>query len=264
MNLQVLISTMNQKDHYLLEEMNIQSDAIIINQSNTNDFEEFEFRNNNIKLYSFKERGIGLSRNNALMRATTDIGLFADDDVIYNENYKKIIIDTFEKNPDADVIIFNVPSLNPEINFKDIKKVHRVRLYNCLKYGAVRIAVKIESVRRANIYFSLLYGGGAKYSAGEDSLFLIEAIKKGLKVYATPQKIGEVKQESSTWFKGYNDKYFIDKGTWLANAFPVMKYPLAMYYSYMMKELSDKSMISLHKLMKLGITRFSEVVKNNE
>ena len=40
---------------------------------------------------SFTERGVGLSRNNALMRASADICLFADDDIIYENNYKEIL-----------------------------------------------------------------------------------------------------------------------------------------------------------------------------
>lgn len=264
MNVQVLVSTMDQKNHDLLEKMNIQTEAIIINQCDENKVEEFEYRNNNIKLYSFEERGVGLSRNNALMRATADIALFSDDDVIYVNNYRNIIVNAFEKNPNAGIIIFNVPSLNPNVTFKEIKKKHRIRRFNCLKYGAVRIAIKTDAIKKANIYFSLLYGGGAQYSAGEDSLFLIEAIKKGIKIYAVPQKIADVKQESSTWFSGYNEKYFIDKGSWLANAFPLTKNFLALYYSFKMKKLSDKSLFQINKLIKLGIRRFNEVKEKNE
>ena len=37
-------------------------------------------------------------------------------------------------------------------------------------------------------------------------------IKKGLKIYTSPIVIAEVDQTSSTWFAGYNHKYFYDKG----------------------------------------------------
>ena len=44
-----------------------------------------------IKSYGclLNERGIGLSRNTALMRATADIILFADEDVTYKDGYAK-------------------------------------------------------------------------------------------------------------------------------------------------------------------------------
>lgn len=69
MNLQVLVSTMHQTDRRLLERMNIRSDAIVINQCDHNCIENFTFRGHNILWMSMNERGVGLSRNNALMRA---------------------------------------------------------------------------------------------------------------------------------------------------------------------------------------------------
>ena len=52
---------------------------------------------NNFEWYNLEERGVGLSRNNALLRATGNILLFADDDVRYIDNYEKIIQTEFEK-----------------------------------------------------------------------------------------------------------------------------------------------------------------------
>lgn len=212
MNLQVLLSTMHQNDDSLLEKMNIQSDVIVVNQCDKNYIKEYFYKNNKIMFMSFSERGIGLSRNNAFMRATADICLFADDDVKYEDHYKEIVLKSFINNPTADIILFNVPSTNPERPSYQISTNGRVRLYNCLKYGAVSMAVRTESVRKANVHFSLLFGGGAKYSAGEDSLFIAECIRKGLKVYTNKEIIGYVSQEQSTWFEGYTDKYFMDKG----------------------------------------------------
>jgi hypothetical protein len=216
MKLQVLISTMHQTDHSLLGKMNIQSDAVIVNQCDRNEFEEFLYKGNSIRFLSFGERGVGLSRNNALMRANCDICLFADDDVKYVDEYYKIIVQAFSENPNADIIIFNVTSTNPERPLHTIKNSSRVRLYNCLKYGAVSIAARTEKLKEANVYFSLLFGGGAKYSAGEDSLFIADCIQKGLRIYTFPEVIGCVSQENSTWYEGFTDKYFFDKGAFFA------------------------------------------------
>ena len=43
---------------------------------------------------------------NALMRADADICLFADDDMVYEDNYVEIIENAFRDNPYADVIVF--------------------------------------------------------------------------------------------------------------------------------------------------------------
>ena len=212
MKLQVLVSCMHQQDYSLLEKMNIQTDAIIINQCDINKFEDIKYRNNLVKFISLNERGVGKSRNNALLRADSDICLFADEDVSYVDGYEDIIIKAFKKNPDADIILFNLESTNKQRPIYQITKEKRVRKYNFLKYGTVRIAAKVSSLRKANVHFSLLFGGGTKYGSGEDSQFLKDCISRGLKIYASPKKIGYVSQDSSCWFEGYNEKYFHDKG----------------------------------------------------
>jgi glycosyltransferase involved in cell wall biosynthesis len=212
LDLQILVSTMHQNNHSLLEKMNIQSDAIIVNQCDRNEIEEFEYKGRKINFMSFAERGVGLSRNTALMRATADICLFADEDVIYIDGYKEIVLKAFEENSDADVIIFNMLSTNPERPLHVLPKKIRIRWYNCLRYGAVTIGIKTESIRKAHIYFSLLFGGGTRYSCGEDSLFLMDCIRKKLRIYGYPVVIGHVSQENSSWFHGYTEKHFVDRG----------------------------------------------------
>lgn len=232
MKIEVLLSTMNQIDTSIINKMNISGDAIIINQCNYNDFVENNENNRWIKMYSFNERGIGLSRNTALMRATGDICIFADDDVVYNDEYTSLILDAFKNNPDADLIIFNVPSLNDERKGPAlIKKNSPVNYLNFMRYGTYNIAFKRESVVKANIFFSLLFGGGAKYSAGEDTLFLFECLKKGLKIYTNTAQIGTVSHEESTWFKGYNKKYFFDKGIFFTTLSKKLSYLLILQFA---------------------------------
>jgi len=255
MNLQVLVSTMNQTNHNLIHKMNIRSDAIVVNQCNINKFEDFEYKRKKIKFLSLSERGVGLSRNTALMRATAELCLFADDDVSYNEDYENHIKQAFKDNPKADIILFNVLSTNIDRPSFVIKNYEEIKLYNCLKYGAVRIVARTEKLKQANIYFSLLFGGGAKYSSGEDSLFLAECIKNGLKVYSNPTVIGYVSQEDSTWFEGYTDKYFLDKGAFFFCLSKRWSKILCLQYVLRHYKVFNKEKSLLHalKLMNQGI-----------
>lgn len=211
MRLQVLMSVMHQVDHDIVRRSNLRTDAIIINQADNFKIESFTDNGSIIKFFTLKERGVGLSRNTALMRADADLVIFADDDIRYVDDYEHIIVSEFEKNPRADIIMFNVPSTNPDRPSANITKQKRIRRYNSLRYGTVGMALRVDRVREKNLFFSLLFGGGAKYSSGEDSLFIYNAIKSGLKIYGVPKTIGYVSQESSTWFNGYTEKFFKDK-----------------------------------------------------
>src|SRR5699024_10448407 len=111
------------------------------------------------------------------------------------------------------IIMFNVPihKENGDTIVK-VKKNERVRFYNSLRYGTVNIAFKKDSIIKKDVFFSLLFGGGARYGSGEDSLFIINSLKKGMKIYSCTEVIAEINDNGSTWFEGYNKKYFFDRG----------------------------------------------------
>lgn len=211
MTIQVLVATMNQMDHSLPKKMRIKSDAIIGNQCNYNAIEEITWQGHKIKYLHFAEHGVGLNRNNALMRATADICLFADDDMVYCNDYIETIISAFNKHPDADVIIFNIKEKHSTRYI--IKKNERVWYHNYLRYGTARVAVRLKSIRENGICFNLCYGGGTEHCHGEDNIFLTECLKKGLKMYAVPHYIAQLTEErESTWNTGYDQKYLCDQG----------------------------------------------------
>ena len=211
MRLETLVSAVGEDVTCLAKKMNLQSDALIINQCDKNDYMEYEWRQNKIKAYSFAERGVGLSRNNALMRASSDLILFSDEDIVYRDGYPAEIIKAFEERPFADILLFNVDVKEDRATYH-IAQEHRVRFFNSGRYPTYSFAMRRERIHKANITFSLLFGGGAKYSNGEDSLFLMECLKKKLKIYAVPITIGKEVPRPSTWFFGYNEKFFFDRG----------------------------------------------------
>lgn len=211
MKIQVLVATMNQNNHSLLEKMNIRSDVIVGNQCERNEIENFEFNNNCVKWLSFNEKGVGLNRNNALMRSDSDICLIADDDMWYYDDYCEIVEKAFSRHPDADIIIFNLEE--KESSRYVIPKDMKVNKLNYLRYGTARIAFKLKSIKNNGIYFNECFGGGTRYCHGEDNLFLTSCLNHKLKIYAVPEYIAKLNDDrASTWNKGYDEKYLKDQG----------------------------------------------------
>ena len=211
MNIQVLVAAMNQTDHSLLDKMNIKTDVIVGNQCSYDSIERFEYNGLRAMYLNFSERGVGLNRNNTLMRADGDICLFADDDMVYVDDYEIIVKSAFEKFRDADVIAFNLIEKEPSRYI--IKKTMKVGYLNYLRYGTARVAVRLSSVREKGIYFNQCFGGGTEHSHGEDNLFLTSCLRAGLKIYAVPKFIAELTEErASTWNSGYDSKYISDQG----------------------------------------------------
>lgn len=210
-SIEVLIAAMNKNPYQLIKCLNISSNAIIGNQANNNEVFSFEHNSYTIKVYTFNEQGLSRNRNNALMRASSEICLLADDDIELLDDYPNILMNAFKNHKDADVIVFNIVE-NP-IERYVIKSEFKVNHFNYMRFGSVRIAFKREKIIENGIFFNLNYGAGAKYSFGEDTLFLSQCLKAKLNVIAVPEFIAKINNNrESTWFKGYDEAYFFNKG----------------------------------------------------
>ncbi len=211
MKIQVLVAAMGQRDYSLIEKMNITTDAIVGNQCDRNSVESFERGGHSYMYLNFAERGVGLNRNNSLMRADCEVCLFADDDMVYVDGYAELVERAFSELTQADVIVFNLIEKTPTRSV--IERVHRVRWYNYLRYGTARVAARFAPIKLNGIYFNQCFGGGTPHSHGEDNLFLTACLRAGLKIYAYPAYIAELTEERpSTWEGAYDEKYLRDQG----------------------------------------------------
>lgn len=259
MRLQVLVSAVGQKPEELISRMKLQSDAVIINQGHSHGFQRLIQDGHEIRFYDFMEKGVGLSRNTALLRADGDILLFSDEDITYDDGYADRILSEFEKHPKADMLLFNVRVGASRATYH-IEKYGRVRWYNSGRYPTYSFAVRREKIHRNNITFSLLFGGGARYSNGEDSLFLRDCLKAGLKVYSVPIEIGEEAERESTWFTGYHEKFFFDRGVLYYYLYGGMAYLFALRFILTKKKVmcSEIPPRQALKLMGQGIREAKE------
>lgn len=253
----MLISGMNLDTTHVAENMKLEADAIVINQTDSFGYEEYQYKEHRIKIYCMNEKGVGLSRNNALLRADGDIVLFSDEDIVYNEGYAKAVLDAFEANPDIDMIFFNFDVAEDRQTYH-IEKKGRIRSYNCGRYPTYSLAVRREVLHKKGITFSLLFGGGAKYSNGEDSLFIKQCIKSGMKALALPGTLGREVPRPSTWFNGYTDKFFYDRGVLYKALYKGLAKPLALRFLIAHRDimLTNRKLMDAYKLMTQGMKEF--------
>ena len=267
MKVQVLCATMHQKDFSKISEMNIKTDVVFANQADSVSYTEQRKNGFCAQMITTATRGVGINRNIALMSADADVCLIADDDMRYVDNYAEIVEKAFSALPDADAIIFNIDTIGADFGRRKNTKIKRLHFYNCLNYGAARIALKNNVLKRENIYFSRLFGGGTIYSCGEDSIFIWNLIKKGFRLYAYPVKIAEVKQDTSTWFKGYNKKYLYDKGALFAALSKKFARAFCLQELARHKNIYKEAGVSFfeaYRLMKDGIRGYKELREYKE
>ncbi len=214
MSFEVLCATMHQTDFSKIKEMNIQSNVVFANQADHTAYEEYEFDGHTAKMITTSTRGASMNRNIAIATASADVVIFADDDQIFVDGYERIVLDEFDKCPDADAIKFFVQSTNPErpLSYKKANTLKKATKRSIRSAGVHCLAIKRNFLLDNNIFFDVRIGPGRRIYCGEDSVFINLLIKHGAVVYHSPELVSYVKQEDSSWFHGHTEQFFISCG----------------------------------------------------
>ena len=122
-----------------------------------------------------------------------------------------------------------------------------------MNYASYNIAFRKNAVLEKNIKFNTMFGPNAKYNNGTDTLFIVDMLKNKLKIYSSPIYIGTAYNNNSTWFKGYNEKFFYNKGALFTAINKKLRKLLILQYLIRHTEvLKDINFINAYRLMKNG------------
>ena len=262
-NIEVLMSAMHQTDLSLAEKSNVQSDTLIINQCDRNGYDEITYRGHKIRMISTTERGASKSRNMAMDNAVGDICIMADDDEVFSDGYPQAVLAAYEEKPDADMIAFNVSQKNDRMKTKTISEFRKSPRMQ--SYGTWSITFRRESVIKRGVRFNEKFGpGSGGIAMSEDSLWCRYAVKSGMKIYQHPYYLCEIGQTESTWFQGFGEHFFYDRGAYLLAAMPKTCRLFKYYYIYNSRHDNELSIPQKLKWMNAGIKGFKKGLSYDE
>lgn len=208
MTLEVLVSCMHQEDGTLLGRSRISGDAVVINQCNWEDYREYSTAHGIGRMFSTRQRGLTKSRNMAVQNARADVCLLCDDDEVFVPNYEQKVLSAYETLPQADVIILKMVNRPP--SFPD--RIMPLRFPKTMKVSSWQISFRRQRLLDSGVRFDELLGAGTGNGAEEELKFLLDCEKAGLKIYYVPTEIASVGQEQSTWFSGFTETFFENRG----------------------------------------------------
>lgn len=227
--LQVLVTTMHQTGFDKFYEMNLQTDAILANQADSNFVEEKQIGNSTVKLVTTNTRGTSENRNIAIENISDEAEyiMFADDDLIFYDNYEDVVVSEFQKCPRADAIKFNINAVSKrKLSMKPISKTKKLTRREITSYGVCGLAVKKDLLLKYGIGFNERFGPGTPNYCGEDSIFYQELLKQKFALYGSSLYIADIDQSDSTWFRGYDEKYFTVAGMIINECYPILSFAL--------------------------------------
>lgn len=208
MKLEILMSCMHQTDDALVRRSQITGDAVVINQCQEDRFEEYATDGGRARMFFTTQRGLTQSRNTAIGNAQADICMLCDDDEVFVPGYEEKILEAYRSIPEADVIIFKM--VNRPASFED--KVRRLKFPQTMKVSSWQISFRRERLLASGVRFDELLGAGTGNGAEEELKFLLDCERAGLMIYYVPVQIASVAQEASTWFGGFTETFFENRG----------------------------------------------------
>jgi glycosyltransferase involved in cell wall biosynthesis len=214
MKINILICTIDEgigRVHRILQPVQKDVTYIISHQYLNEEFKVIpkELIREDIILSQIPGRGLSRNRNNAISLADGDIALIADDDVQYLPGTFEIIREAFENDNELAVACFKIKTPDGEPEYKK----YPVTSYILGKYrhhaiSSVEIAFKTSPVKKTGIRFDERFGlGSEKLTGGEETVFISDCIRAGLKVCYFPSYIVRHLYESTrTKYKRFDTK----------------------------------------------------------
>lgn len=226
--IQVLISTMNNTTD-LLERLNITTDAVVINQCSFSDKKILNFCGHNVLWLDTPTRGLSISRNLAIENSSADFLVIGDDDEVFSDDLEMTVETAFTAHPDMDVIAFQVHGI--EDKFKDYCcNEYEISRMKSMQLSSVELCFRRRSLMEHHLRFNQSFGSGAQYKMGEENIFLFDCYRNNLRVYYIPRRIAWLHIGESTWFRGFNEKYFIDRGATYYEMFGWLSVPMVLQF----------------------------------
>lgn len=223
MKLDILLSCVNQQDDRLIRSSRITGNAVVINQCGNNDLRSWKTEGGTVRWFNSDTRGLTVSRNLALEKSDADVCLICDDDEMFVPDYEDRICKAYEALPQADVIIFKMVGRAPSLE----NRIMELKFPKTMHVSSWQISFRRESLLRTGIRFDELMGAGTGNGAEEELKFLVDCQKAGLKIWYVPEEIASVAQTESTWFKGFDESFFYNRG---ATTRYILGWPLAVAY----------------------------------
>lgn len=201
--------------------------------------------------------GLSKSRNFALSVATGEYCLVADDDVTFIDNVEQYIIDAFEKTG-ADILTFQIktPGGNYFKNYSS--KPFKHTKMSLMRVSSIEIVFNRDSISRSGLLFDERFGLGALFPTGEETIFLCDALDKGMSICYIPMPIVIHPAESSGGNFHQNTRLIESKGAMFYRIYGAYAYIIAILFSLKKYHLSGFSFIKFYFSMLAGISNFKK------
>jgi glycosyltransferase involved in cell wall biosynthesis len=141
--------------------------------------------------------GVAKSRNKAIEKANGEYLVFADDDVVWQENGLKEVLVFLDQNQEVSMVLCQAQNQNAQLRKKYPKAKKKLTLWNSAKAATYEMIVRVEGVRKLGVRFDENFGAGVECYLGDEYIFITDLIRAGGTGYFLPITIATHPEDSS-------------------------------------------------------------------
>ena len=266
MRIQVLMSTMNLKKEddlpaSLLALIKNKVNCSVINQC-PNLEAQLQINRSNLNVRSVTEVGLSKSRNQNLLNLKEQIGVISDQDIRFKKKFDQIILNAFIQYKEADIICFQIEDGHGKPYKEYMKTSKWLNQRDIMKVSSVEIAFKADPIRDSGLSFDENFGLGTTLATGEETIFLSDALKKGLKIRYIPQVI-VIHPTNPSGRKFHNNHPLIEaKGAMLYRMFGPGSYAISILFAFKKFKMSSETFLNFVTLMFKGISSYKRLIND--
>lgn len=144
-----------------------------------------------VTVTTLEGRGLSRNRNNALRHATADILVIADDDCRYTPRTIETIREAYAEHPGSDIICFAAETYDgqPLRFYPDAPMGYAEACRQGYSPASVEMTLRREAIITASLTYDTDFGLGSRFPAGEEEVFIADALRAGLHVSFVPAVI---------------------------------------------------------------------------
>jgi glycosyltransferase involved in cell wall biosynthesis len=268
LSLEILISTMNKSDFSFLEEMFKNNGhfsnykLLIINQTSSDRVLKSEWEN--IRVINSYSLGSPTSRNTAIFHAQGDICLMADDDIVYEPEFDRTVLNAYKKYPQAGLISFEAVNEygKKQAAYPPEGRHTKSSLFSVFTWC---LSFRRTVIRENEVFFNHYFGVGSEFKGMTEIMFLRNAWFKKIEMMHCPQVIVQHPEESSGRRMG-SDEAFYARAAGAQRFYGSLSYLWLFKYTFFTLR---KGLIKPQELLKKyaigleGIKKYKQLKKNN-
>jgi glycosyltransferase involved in cell wall biosynthesis len=189
-------------------------------------------KRDDVSVGQIEGKGLCRNRNNSIAMADGDVVILADDDVRYRPEWIDMVVSVFATDGDFDVACFKISTPEGDPEYKQYSEQAYLLNNETHHYiSTLEIVFRRSSINENGIVFDERFGLGSKLdSFGEESVFIHDCIKAGLKVKYIPEYLVEHPAVSTIKsVKRFAKLNTIFKGAYDARRYGWLAVPAAFY-----------------------------------